>query len=106
MTKIIEARQKLDKTLASHGLSDITSLRKIVLKQLEKSSPDGKVSSKGTVEGGEQFDQLVEKKSNQLFALLEDLRSAKGERGNKVVAGEWKVQSLPSFSRTCLSICI
>jgi hypothetical protein len=39
MTKIIEARQKLDKTLASHGLSDIVSLRKIVLKQLEKSSP-------------------------------------------------------------------
>jgi hypothetical protein len=67
---------------------------------------DGKVSSKGTVEGGEQFDQLVEKKSNQLFALLEDLRSAKGERGNKVVAGEWKVQSLSSFSRTCLSMCI
>ncbi len=64
------------------------------------------MSSKGTVEGGEQFDQLVEKKSNQLFALLEDLRSANGERGNKVVAGEWKVQSLPSFSRTCLSICI
>ncbi len=64
------------------------------------------MSSKGTVEGGEQFDQLVEKKSNQLFALLEDLRSAKGERGNKVVAGEWKVQSLSSFSRTCLSMCI
>jgi hypothetical protein len=39
MTKIIEARQKLDKTLASQGLSDISSLRKIVLKQLEKSSP-------------------------------------------------------------------
>jgi hypothetical protein len=38
MTMIIEARRKLDKTLASHGLSDIASLRKIVLKQLEKSS--------------------------------------------------------------------
>ncbi|CAM6067209.1 unnamed protein product [Sphagnum tenellum] len=90
MTKIIEARQKLDKTLASHGLSDIASLRKIVLKQLEKSSP---------VEGGEQFDQLVEKKSNQLFALLEDLRSAKGERGNKVVPGEWKLKQDTSILR-------
>jgi hypothetical protein len=61
---------------------------------------DGKVPNEGVVAGGKQSDQLVEKKSKQLFALLEDLRSAKGERGNKIVAGEWKVETPPPCPRT------
>ncbi len=56
--------------------------------------------NEGVVDGGKQADQLVEKKSKQLFALLEDLRSAKGERGNKIVAGEWKVETPPPCPRT------
>ncbi|CAM6012694.1 unnamed protein product [Sphagnum balticum] len=79
MTNITEARQRLDKTLTSHELSDCVAIRKIV-------------PNEGVVDGGKQSDQLVEKKSKQLFALLEDLRSAKGERGNKIVAGEWKLK--------------
>ncbi|CAK9265257.1 unnamed protein product [Sphagnum jensenii] len=92
MTNITEARQRLDKTLTSHELSDCVAIRKIVLKQLQNSFTDGKVPNEGVVAGGKQSDQLVEKKSKQLFALLEDLRSAKGERGNKIVAGEWKLK--------------
>ncbi|CAK9210710.1 unnamed protein product [Sphagnum troendelagicum] len=79
MTNITEARQRLDKTLTSHELSDCVAIRKIV-------------PNEGVVAGGKQSDQLVEKKSKQLFALLEDLRSAKGEQGNKIVAGEWKLK--------------
>ncbi|CAK9867664.1 unnamed protein product [Sphagnum jensenii] len=92
MTNITEARQRLDKTLTSHELSDCVAIRKIVLKQLQNSFTDGKVPNEGVVDGGKQSDQLVEKKSKQLFALLEDLRSAKGEQGNKIVAGEWKLK--------------
>lgn len=56
--------------------------------------------NEGVVDDGKKSDQLIEKKSKQLFALLEDLRSAKGERGNKIVAGEWKVEIPPPCPRT------
>jgi hypothetical protein len=43
-------------------------------------------------------DEVVERKSNQLLKLLDDLRSTKGERTTKVVDGEWKVkQDTPRF---------
>jgi hypothetical protein len=37
MTNITEARQRLDKTLTSHELSDRVAIRKIVLKRLQNS---------------------------------------------------------------------
>ncbi|KAG0558305.1 hypothetical protein KC19_10G017800 [Ceratodon purpureus] len=87
MTSAIEARQRLDKVLASSALSDTAILSSLVRKQLHKTSAE-KLAT----------DEVVEKKCNQLLKLLDALRSAKGERTTKVVDGEWKVkQDTPRF---------
>lgn len=87
MTSVIEARHRLDKTLASPSLSDTAIISNLVRKQLLESS--AAISA---------TDEVVSRKSNQLLKLLNALRSAKGERTTKVVDGEWKVkQDTPRF---------
>ncbi|XP_024384441.1 uncharacterized protein [Physcomitrium patens] len=87
MTGVKEARQRLDKTLASVALSDPAILSNLVRKQLLKTNPEKSAT-----------DEVVEKRSKQLLKLLDALKSAKGERSTKVVDGEWKVkQDTPRF---------
>ncbi|XP_078172999.1 uncharacterized protein LOC144566840 [Carex rostrata] len=78
--KIVEVRERLDKTLASPDLVNINSIRSLVKSQLHRSGLEGDI------------DLIVDKRTKEVSNCLEMLRSASGHNQHGTASNDWKLK--------------